>query len=210
LVEKFQVKSFPTLLVIKLGEEHPVKYDDKLNSEDLIKFLNPFAKPKQQQQQQQQQQQPPAPKEPQIPSGILFHIKEQKEFDNVCLNQTGICVITFLSPESSEEEEHNGYIATYNTVMETFKKQFRFLWMDGIAQEKLANYFNLRSGFPALIVLNPKKNRYMYYVGAFETESLTNFLNGILNGSKRTIEYKLPLPIINEESPKTCAGDTCD
>jgi len=131
----------------------------------------------------------------------------------VCLNQSGICVITFFSPENAGEEDHKKYLATYNTIMESFKKQFRFLWMDGIVQAKLVDYFYLRSGFPALIVLSPKKNRYSNYVGAFEQESLTNFLNGILNGSKRTIEYKPPLPAIVEEetgNSKTCDGETCE
>jgi len=199
LVEQFKVTTYPTLLVVKDDLANPIHYNGKLNAADLINFLNPFAKPKpppKRQQPPKDKSQPPpaAPKEPEIPPE-LHHVSTQEQFEKVCYNQTGNCVVTFFLPE---EEEHEKYLSIYNEVFDNFKKQFHFVWLDGIKQDRLLNYFNLRSGFPATVVINSKKNRFINYIGAFDKEALTTFLKGILNGNKRTIEFKPPVPAVEE------------
>lgn len=61
----------------------------------------------------------------------------------------------------------------------------RFNFVAGSRQEALQKHFNLYSGFPALVLYQPKKVASTNYVGAFDFDHIKEFLGNALVGKQR-------------------------
>lgn len=70
----------------------------------------------------------------------------------------------------------------------------------GVQQAGFTKFFNLYSGFPAVVVLHPKKKAYVPYVGAYDVEHLSEFLDRVLGGQKRLMQLPSALPALVDES----------
>eukprot|EP01100_Stratorugosa_tubuloviscum_P006431 TRINITY_DN2779_c1_g2_i1.p1 TRINITY_DN2779_c1_g2~~TRINITY_DN2779_c1_g2_i1.p1 ORF type:complete len:408 (-),score=170.42 TRINITY_DN2779_c1_g2_i1:65-1288(-) len=183
LVEKYSITSFPTLLVVTKDNEAGTIYKGAINVQAATEFLRQFASKTQEKSTEQQEN----VKQPEEDIGVV-EITNQNLFEKYCLKQNKLCAVAFLDPESPEE--HKNHLATFHTVSEQQKKNFNFIWMDGITQLDLANCLNLQSGFPSFIVIQPKKQLYTIFIGTFKSDSINHFIKQSLTTGRGT--YDLP------------------
>jgi len=191
VVERYGVTKFPTLLVIPSSGE-PVTYSGDLKHDLLFKFLKPFAKPpKEQKEQAKQKSGDKAPEpEPEQIRDAREQVKDQATFEKICHNTAASCIITFLDTLNTSPEEHQKYLEQLHLIQEKHKKFFRFIWLDGVAQTDFTEKFYLNSGFPNLMLYNHKKSSYIPYVGSFNEEAVTEYLDKVLRGSVRASPIK--------------------
>jgi len=205
LVKRFDVKKFPQLLVLKDATAAPLVFDGKLSHESLFTFLEPHAAKVQNQQGQQQQQgkKSQTKVETEVLKPEVHALKNQKDFEEKCVNKSGICLIALLDP-LDEVTPHAQQLQTLQKVADKYYKQFRTMWLNGPQQFQFTESFSgLASGFPQIFILNPSKLRYTPHLGSFDAESIGEFLKSILQGSKRNIPLqKLPTLVIEKESEK--------
>ncbi len=106
-VEKFNVKSFPTLLVLPADKpDEPVVFVDKLGIEAIHRFLRPFAKVK-----------PgasaggapaPAQAEEAAPASPVVHrVKTAKQFEDACLCTYFAYIVTTSTIRRSQCSNEN-------------------------------------------------------------------------------------------------------
>jgi protein disulfide-isomerase A6 len=187
LVDRYGITSFPTLIVIdKDGRQ--TKYEGELKHDLIWNFLKPFAKEFSAEQSHQSQSN--ERKEPEPIRPVREEIVDQETFNSSCLSGNSNCVVAFLDPENSEPEEHEKYIVILESLQQKKGQQFHFVWLNGFRQTDFIQTFNLFSGFPQLIVLNHKKRSAAQFVGPFEEEYISDFLDSILRGSKRGIQLE--------------------
>jgi protein disulfide-isomerase A6 len=201
LVEKYNVKDFPTLLVLKDGAE-PIKFEGKLGHQLLTKFLEPHAAPKKEQpppaSDKGAKKEKPAEPEPEPETGEVYEIRDQATFDKRCVNKGGLCAIAVLDIENSDEADHTKYITLLKKIGEAQKGKFRVMYLDGPAQTNFTKELNTPQQYPNLLVLNPRKQGYAPFMGAFDEEAITEFLEGVPLGRRKS--YKCKLPSIVDQS----------
>jgi len=191
LVKEFSVETFPTIMVIKVDGEQVV-YGGKMDHSSLMQFLTPFALPS------TSSQKSPPPEQQQKKeeeAAVLYEIVDQATLDKACLSKAGSCLLIFYdrtnlqveTPLDEDVEADKRYTAVVQQLFEKYKKSFNFGWIDVATSQQnaqFANAFDLRSFFPTVVVLNPKKQAYIPFVGAFELNPLSDFLDKVLVGRK--------------------------
>jgi len=193
LVSKYNIENFPTFIVIDDNGVHP--FEGKPSYESLSAFFETFAKPVQkkartgQQQQQQQQQRQPEP-EQDLPAELI-EVSTAADFQAKCLDKSGPSVIALFDKSS---EEFDAQQAVLLQVAEKYKKQFRFLWVDGPSHQSFAQQLHIDSGYPQVLVLNPGKMAMAQLIGSFDESGVSNFLDRVLLGSRRIIQKLDTLP----------------
>jgi len=201
LVSKFEIKKFPTLIVVggKAGEK-PVVYDGKLKFSAIEEFLIPFAKPAQRASAPPQDDSPPSPPPPAMEKK-LHNPNSKEEFDQVCLEKRGLCAIGFL--DSYEKDRHQNLLKELDEVLEKHFKNFHIMWIEGPQQFDLYNSLKLGGGFPALSVYSPNKKRVIPYVGGWIAKDINEFLDSVLRGARseptEIAAFVKPEPITIEE-----------
>jgi len=225
LVSQYEVKSFPTLLVLKSdGSKHV--FSEKLSFANLEKFLSGFAGPKasakssssssksksSKSSESSKESTESAPTVPQA-SETPVHPQSLAEFQKHCLDFK-LCVISFFSEENTGAELHQKFLDTLGQVTKKNHKSFSFVWLDGVQHIDLMQFFHLESGFPAMAVVHPSKKVYSPYIGSYEADKISGFLDKLLRGAKSTqpfhgeLESKLsgfntPAASDDESSKKT-------
>jgi len=200
LIKRFNVKKFPQLLVLKDATAAPLIFDGKLSHETLSAFLEPHAAKLQNQQQGKTSQ---TKVETEVLKPEVHALKNQKDFEEKCVNKSGICLIALLDP-LDEVIPHAQQLQTLQKIADKYYKQFRTMWLNGPQQFQFTESLSsLASGFPQIFILNPGKLRYTPHLGSFDAESIGEFLKSVLQGSKRNIPLqKLPTLVTEKESGK--------
>lgn len=181
--QKYGVDSFPTLLVVPTSGE-PVKYEGDLSHDKLTKFLKPFAKVVT----TEPEAETPKKKEPEFVHDVSKEVTEQDTMQKLCQSDKhNFCVMSFLDPTNTEAEDHNKYLGILKSVADKNGKNFKFLWLDPQHQSQYVETFQLYSGFPSMILYSHKKKCYVSYLGAFNEESITEFLEKVLIGKAKPI-----------------------
>ncbi|EGG23693.1 hypothetical protein DFA_05827 [Cavenderia fasciculata] len=213
VLDKFKIKSFPTLLLFKSdSEEDVVVYTGKLNQEEIFKFLSPFQNESNQKpnkfqkkggndKKQQQQQKPKEPEVPALDHALL--INDQETFDLHCA-KGGLCSLFFLDLENEDERSSNDrYIDTMNQLAKKFVGRIKIFYVDGALQNNFVDELHL-SGLPNMIILNTSRMRYVNYLGSFSFDSAEEFYNDVLVGKKGTAPLKsIPKIISSKPSSST-------
>jgi len=192
VVEKYKVDKYPTLLVVKEGEE-PVKYTGELKHEALFNFLKKYAptKPQQPPKSSSSTKKTEAPKEPEeLPRDVTVEITDQATWETICFNKAKSCIIAFLDPINAAPEEHQRYLELLKNLGEKNKNRYSFIWMDALKQTHLVDHFRLANVFPNLMLFHHKKGAYVPYVGGFDESSITEFLDRALSGGVRPAPIK--------------------
>jgi len=185
-MEKYGITSVPTLIVDR-GNDDVSTFSDKFNYDNLFNFLRTFGEPSSGKGKQQAQQ--PTP-EPDRPAEVVF-VDTTEDFAEKCLEKNGPIAIAFFDKNSDETEQ---FLATTLEAAEKYKKQFRFLWVDGPNHASFMDELHINSGFPQLIVLHPKKLALAQMIGAYETKGISSFLDRVLLSSKRLIRQIDEIP----------------
>jgi len=192
LMSKYDIESVPTFVVIDKEGTH--KFEGKPSLESLTAFFEPYAKPLEKKtnsrQRQQTQQSEPEPDRP----AELIEISDESSFQSQCLDKSGPSLIAIFDKSSDEAESQQ---ATLLQVAEKYKKQFRFLYVDGPSHPSLAQQLHLDSGYPQLFVLNPSKMAMASFIGSFDVSGISHFLDRVLLGSRRITQKIDTLPTLD-------------
>eukprot|EP00727_Mastigamoeba_balamuthi_P013119 m51a1_g843 putative rotein disulfide-isomerase (410) ;mRNA; f:767980-769527 len=196
LATKFHVTKFPTVVVVPT-EGEPVVYSGAVKVAPLAKFLAPYFKAQQGQGKGSQgQQEQEAPKQ----SWELARITTAAGFKEHCLDSRVLCAISVLDPYNFPGEQ-SAHESTLQQLADRFKGRTRFVWLGQREQPELVRTFDMRSGFPALVVVRPGASlRYTKFVGAFDVDSIANFLDAVLHGRKGFLELD-KAPVVHDINP---------
>ena len=187
-VEKYGIDSFPALVVIEGENVH--KFEGKFSSDNLFEFVNPFAPPIQKSSSGGRSAPPPPKKEPEGPAKLV-PLDTAEDFATNCLEKSGPSIIAVFDDEIEETE---GYKAALLEVAEKYKKQFRFLTINGPEHQSFLKQLYIDSGYPQLIMLNPKKSAMATFIGSFTEDGVSHFLDRVLLGSRRLFQKLDTLP----------------
>jgi len=187
LVEQYGITKFPTLVVIpKEGE--PITYSGELKHDALFKFLKPHSPEKATPEQPIKEEKKKEKKEP--ARNIREEVKNQEAFEALCYDKAASCIVTLLDPENSGPDSHEKYLSVLDKVNSNYGDKFIFVWLDAMKHYDFADKLNLASGFPSVILLNQKKMATVPYIGAFDDESLREYLDKVLRGALKPAAIK--------------------
>ncbi|RIA87710.1 hypothetical protein C1645_807174 [Glomus cerebriforme] len=215
IIEKFNIKKFPTLFAINKQTDEITEFTEKYNHENLVKFLNKFALPKKSS--YAKEPEPEIEIEPYNPE--IIDANSQTTLDKECLSkQTGLCIFTFLPLETEFEEsikEHESNIKILKMVKDKLHKELgnsiylRFFWFNSLenGSKKLIKDFKLADVFPALMILNPNRKVYRPYLGPFDEEGIENFLKGVVKGKGKSFEYSFNVTLNDDDEKKKHTRD---
>jgi protein disulfide-isomerase A6 len=192
LIEKYDIKKFPTLLVITPSNEQK-NYEGELNYKQLVKFLKPFSKQIQEERNEETQKTSP-PKEEPI-HNVLEEVKEQKSFESICFDKNINCFVALMDTINTNNKQHQEYLKILEEIQNKYKKVFNFLWIDGVKQMEFTESLHLSSGFPTAFIFNHKKKSMIPYIGSFTVDSISEFLDEVLRGIRKAIPMNV-IPII--------------
>ncbi|EGC37803.1 hypothetical protein DICPUDRAFT_76580 [Dictyostelium purpureum] len=186
-LEKYQVTSFPTLLVFTSDDQETfVKYEGKLEHSSLFKFLQPHSS-KKSGDNKKEETTTTTNSDPNDPALEKFvEIKDSKSFEKTC--SSGLCVVA-LFDQLDDKEANDKYLELLNAIATEFKGRMKFVWIDSSVHDKIVTQFDL-SGLPNMFVLNPNKMRYTPFLGSFSEDSIKSFFKSVLSGLKNAVPYK--------------------
>jgi len=117
------------------------------------------------------------------------------QFLDTCEKQ--LCVLAFVPHLlDCQSECRNKYLQSYNDAIQSRGNiPVRFLWAQGGDQYEFEEKLNLGFGFPAMVALHLKKQKFGVHRGNFETTSLSGFLTSLMSG-------KVPLNDLPKTLPK--------
>lgn len=182
LVDKYGVKDFPTILVIKAGEKRPILYKGKeFNFDKLFEFLNVYS-------------------EVFVPGGgssldssatkqwmtEVFPELHDKSARDICLGTDGtLCVI--LLTKQKPAPELTAHFEALNTKFDRKidrGAKFKFMWLNVGVEPKWGETFKYEQD--KVIVLNPgKRKRYTNHEGELTKDSIAMTLDAISGGDAR-------------------------
>jgi hypothetical protein len=127
------------------------------------------------------------------------------EFREHCEHRT--CVLAFL-PHILDggAAARNEYLKTVDAVFKKSKADSTpagFMWLQGGDQFEIEEMLSLQFGFPAVIAINLKKERFGVHRGTLDKASLGDFLRSMMIG-------KVPLSPIPKAMPKFRKTDAWD
>merc|ERR1711862_213984 len=100
----------------------------------------------------------------------------------------------------------NGFLKTIEAIFKKSKADNTpagFMWLQGGDQFEIEEKLALQFGFPAVIAINLKKERYGVHRGTFDKGSLSEFLKSMMIG-------KVPLHPLPKGLPKFSKSDPWD
>ena len=128
----------------------------------------------------------------------MYEVKNQKEWEERCVNAGGLCLVAFLPPVEEDEETRTKSLGVLEElVQKQTKSTFKFLWVDGRKESKFREGFDLSQDLPVVMVTNPSKKRYAPFLGAFTVDAISEFMERILSGYKKTSAVD-PVPTLSE------------
>jgi len=178
VVQKYNVESFPKILVVKDAEE-PVAYEGAINPDELRDFVAGHAG-----ETVAQEPVPPPPVRARPPrSATDVHYVEVNE-DNIETVCQGLCVLGFVDVETVDD---TGVVKAeqqqlLDEILSRFKSdgKFKFGFVDK-AKSKLHQKFSLSSDEPSIIVFNGKRQKFVK-IEIFEFKSAFKTIEHVLTG----------------------------
>lgn len=117
---------------------------------------------------------------------VVKHVKTTQEWESLCGSQfKGICAVAFMGSPEGMDTADTASVALFQQAVEKVSSSsvYNFLWIDASCQVKLAELFEVTGGStPALAVYSPLKNRYAKFVGRFDQNLLTAYIEGMAGG----------------------------
>jgi len=179
IVEKYNVESFPKLLVIKADEAEPTSYEGPINPEELRIFLTGIAGDT-----VAQDPIPPPPRARPPKAAVDVSLVEinKENIDEVC---QGLCILGFVDVETADDKktvksEHKQLLSE---ILTRFKPdgKFKFGWVDRGTEQELVSKFSLPAEEPSLLVYNGKRQRFVK-AESFEFKVAFTTIEHVLTG----------------------------
>ena len=190
VVSTYQIRKFPTVIVIKSGSKKPFVFDKEINYRNLFDFLNVFSEQFATSEGSNSQDTKP----------WLFEAVPEltdKSAKEVCLNlDKTLCVILFTQgkPET----------AVFDTLKELRKDfdnkldrsiSFKFVWIDSSKHTHWNKEFGVEGEGLAVRVLNPgRRKRFVKMEEPFGYKAVERTLEKIIGGDARFVNIRTELP----------------
>eukprot|EP01023_Acetabularia_acetabulum_P024569 TRINITY_DN2369_c0_g1_i4.p1 TRINITY_DN2369_c0_g1~~TRINITY_DN2369_c0_g1_i4.p1 ORF type:complete len:749 (-),score=166.87 TRINITY_DN2369_c0_g1_i4:288-2534(-) len=116
----------------------------------------------------------------------LQELQRQEEFESICQNAGGICVIGFMNPDSPAHEQH---VEILQAVADKRPRDpLRFIWLDATKQPQFIDTFQVSaSQIPTVVAYSPTKERFGTLYSTFTAQHIHELLDGVMRGSVATI-----------------------
>lgn len=178
LKDEYQIRSFPTIKVFSNDKSQPLAFEALRQHQHIVTEAKNFlrlhnTKPK-----------------------PVVQLTGDSALTEYCPVTSGsLCAVVFLPHIlDTGAEGRNKILGDLDSLSKKFKRsKIGFMWAEGFTHQKLEAAFEVgQSGYPAMVMMNRKKNRYVPFLGSFSQERVSEFLDGVFSGSERTI----PMPKI--------------
>ncbi|KAI8642221.1 hypothetical protein BD408DRAFT_367073 [Parasitella parasitica] len=187
IVGEYGIESFPTLLIIS-PEHGVVKFEGKLNRENLKTFMEKHALPS-----DNKNTPPPATPEKEQPKKKVKEVialKTDEILENKCLKSKGntVCVIAITGDEDKQDT-----LDTLDALKDKVSPQqsldFEYGWIHADQSHKIINTLQLSADYPSIFILHPSKHLFRNYVGSWSEGNLVKWLNQIGSGRVQAWSY---------------------
>jgi protein disulfide-isomerase A6 len=136
---------------------------------------------------------------PAAPEKGIAALDSQDAFESACLKRLGLCVVAFPSTENGAWESESAFQAYEQTAEKLKARPYHFMWADREKQKEFADAFRLPDdGSIGLVALHPGKKRFAVFVGVFDAEGITEFVDNLSRGKIPTSSYS-SLPALQSD-----------
>jgi len=185
LKQQFNIQGFPTIKVFPaFGKISPTDYSGGRSASQIVSFGLELAA---------EEKEPPQ----------VLELVNTEIWDSNCAGKS-LCVLSVL-PHIADSglSARNALLEHLNKLAVSFRRQpFGFVWTEAGKQADLEQALNIGgSGYPALVVTNVKKSRFVNFQGAFNAEDISQFLGKVLSGKQRTFALTVGLPSVQTSEP---------
>jgi len=84
-------------------------------------------------------------------------------------------------------KDREKYLAVLSKVGVKYAGKVPLVWTEAKNQPDFVKALDVSSNYPTLIVINPNRMRFSLFMGALREDSISDFFEGVLSGSKRSI-----------------------
>ncbi|CAO3580656.1 unnamed protein product [Absidia cylindrospora] len=196
VLDIFGINKFPTLLVLKPGEDSQLSvYDGKLKYQPLYDHLSTFALESTNSQQSgktesKKEKSTPVPEPYVKPTVQELGTNEALQKQCVTSGNT-ICAIAIVTPEEKDES-----ITMLNEINDqNTNTLFRFGWMTNDKATDIIEQLDLVQDYPGLFILHASKQMFRPYIGAWDNKSITRWLGQIASGRVQAFTYSGDLKV---------------
>eukprot|EP00823_Brevimastigomonas_motovehiculus_P005136 TRINITY_DN361_c0_g1_i1.p1 TRINITY_DN361_c0_g1~~TRINITY_DN361_c0_g1_i1.p1 ORF type:complete len:885 (-),score=320.88 TRINITY_DN361_c0_g1_i1:204-2858(-) len=197
----FNVTSFPKIMFISGETTKMTVYTGTLHFNALSQYLQALVKGQAPPPESQPGDQTTDVEEEALPRPPYLHaIESADEYQSLCASKAPLCPILLIAPEIAENEES---LTRYLSMMEKAAEHFvqkkkrlnpfgaHWLVLSRSANTEWVQTFDIPEGFPlSLTIVAPKKNRFVNYIGAFEFDSIVEYLQQVASGTVKTFPVK--------------------
>ena len=171
LINKFQITSFPTILVLGDPDNYSgVKYEGEFKKDQIAKFLREHSSSTN------------SKRTTRGSSGELKELFPNMVRSGPCSpSDSNICFLAILNSRENPENENVKNILT-NLAPKYMNDPISFFHTTS-GKIEYATSFDDVSNFPALFILKTKRGRYTKYEGEFNAENIQTFIESVLSGS---------------------------
>ncbi|ORZ10554.1 hypothetical protein BCR42DRAFT_494567 [Absidia repens] len=196
VLDIFGINKFPTLLVLKPGEDNqPSVYDGKLKYQPLYDHLSTFALESTNSQQNgktESKKEKTAPAAEPYVKPTVEELGTNETLQKQCATSGNtICAIAIVTPEEKDES-----ITLLNEINDqNTNPLFRFGWMTNDKAADIIKQLDLVEDYPGLFILHASKQMFRPYIGAWDNKSITRWLGQIASGRVQAFTYSGDLKV---------------
>jgi len=169
--------SLPLPLILRLdrnddNQARAETYAGPIEFESILKWVSGNSSPT-----------PAESKSSEEDSPLVVELTSDEDFQKECVDKLGLCVLAF--PNGDWEGEDFAKDAFWKAAEEESKASspLRFAWVNRRKNAAFAEPLRLpEDGSVSLIAIQARKKRYALFVGAFNEESVREFLSNVLRG----------------------------
>ncbi|CAD8206853.1 unnamed protein product [Paramecium octaurelia] len=180
LLDRYSIKSFPKLLLVKTNEKKPFPYTGEYKFKPMFDFLNVHS-------------------EVFVPGGgssadsaatkewMMQVVPQlhQRSANDICLKvESAICVILL----NNGDKPDNGLVDELKKLNQQYERHinrgtvFKFMWLDAKTESKWGQTLEFQ-GEPKIVLLNPsKRKRFAVHEGEMTFEALQRTLEKLISG----------------------------
>jgi len=113
-------------------------------------------------------------------------------FDDYCIKQKGLCLISFLPHiYDASAEERNSHIGMLQEVQKSNRMNpISIVWSQGGDQYEFEESLSLGSGYPSLVAIHAGKMKYAVMKGAFSKKNIDSWINSLVSGREALFDLR--------------------
>mmetsp|Transcript_20467 Transcript_20467/g.41463 ORF Transcript_20467/g.41463 Transcript_20467/m.41463 type:complete len:407 (-) Transcript_20467:96-1316(-) len=182
---RYKVTKFPTILVVKPGQKKPIKFEEKLEYQELFEFLNRY--------QETFAMEAPgadeelAAKKPWLSESVPELTKLSAE--DICYGTENVCVIVAAKPTAEGKLDKAVYddISAAKSKFNPGNGKYQFMWVNTEREKAFAQACGIEATPTIMALRTGKRTRFAKSEADFSEKSLSEFLQRLPVGD---VQYK--------------------